>query len=84
MTYNKISGWIHTQLLSSYRTGLITKITLLKGMPINSSKSLAKLLPDLLVNIKKCNEKWCKVEIKKSKLFVGWVKKEDIWGLIKN
>ena len=30
ITYGKISGWIHTQLLSSFRTGLLTKTTFLR------------------------------------------------------
>ena len=46
ITFGKISGWVHTQLLSSIKTGLITKTTLLKKIPTNSSDSLAKLLPN--------------------------------------
>ena len=84
MTYDKISGWIHTQLLSSFRTGLLTKTTFLKTMPSNSSNSLAKLLPNLLINVIICKNKWCKIEIVKSKVYVGWVQKETIWGSIKN
>ena len=80
ITYNKITGWIHTQLLSSFRTGLLTKTTFLKTMPSNSSNSLAKLLPNLLINVKKCEEQWCKIEIVKDKIFVGWIKKTNIWG----
>ena len=83
-TMNNISGWIHTQLLSSFRTGLITETTFLKTIPFNSGKFLAKLLPNLLINIKKCKNKWCKVEIVKRKVFVGWVKKRNIWGSTKN
>ena len=84
ITYGKISGWIHTQLLSSFRTGLLIKTTFLKTMPSDSSNSLAKLLPNLLINVIICKEKWCKVEIVKSKVYVGWVQKETIWGSIKN
>ncbi len=84
ITYGKISGWIHTQLLSSFRTGLLTKTTFLKKIPSNSSNSLAKLLPDLLINVKKCKKKWCKIEITKKKKFIGWVQKETIWGSTKN
>ena len=83
-TFNKISGWVHTQLLSSFRTGLIIKTTFLKTIPSNSSNSLAKLLPNLLINVKKCNDKWCKIEILKNKIFRGWVQKRVIWGSIKN
>ena len=84
ITYSKISGWIHTQLLSSFKTGLITKTTFLKKIPSNSSNTLAKLLPNLLINVKKCEEKWCKVEIVKNKKIIGWVKKATIWGSTKN
>ena len=84
ITFSKISGWVHTQLLSSFRTGLITKTTFLKKIPSNSSNSLAKLLPNLLINVKKCQDKWCKIEIFKKKKYIGWVQKETVWGSIKN
>jgi len=80
ITLGNISGWVHTQLLSSIRTGLITKTTLLKTLPTNSSNSLAKLLPNLLISIIRCEKKWCKIEIVKDKIFVGWVQKATIWG----
>ena len=83
-TFNNINGWIHTQLLSSFRTGLITKTTYLKIIPSNSGNSIAKLLPNLLINVKICNEDWCKIEVEKRKIFVGWIKKENIWGSTKN
>ena len=84
ITFNNISGWVHTQLLSSVRTGLITKTTFLKKIPSNSSNSVAKLLPNLLINIIICRENWCKIEIVKSKVYVGWVQSETIWGSTKN
>ena len=84
ITFSKISGWVHTQLLSSVRTGLIIKTTFLKKIPSNSSNSIAKLLPNLLINIIKCEEKWCKIEIVKDKIYVGWVQRVTIWGSTKN
>ena len=84
ITYGKISGWIHTQLLSSFRTGLLIKTTFLKTIPSYSSNSLAKLLPNLLINVIVCRDNWCKIEIVKSKVYVGWVQKETIWGSTKN
>ena len=83
-TFNNITGWMHTQLLSSVRTGLVTKTTMLKIIPSNSGNTLAKLLPNLLIKIKKCQENWCKIEIVKRKIFIGWVKKNTIWGSTKN
>ncbi len=83
-TFNNITGWMHTQLLSSVRMGLVTKTTLLKMTPSNSGDTLAKLLPNLLIKINKCQENWCKIEIVKRKIFIGWVKKDTIWGSTKN
>ena len=83
-TSNGITGWIHTQLLSSSKTGLITKSALLKAIPSDSGNTLAKLLPNLLINIQICKEYWCKIEIVKGKIYVGWVKKNTIWGSTKN
>ena len=81
-TKNNLSGWIHTQLLSSFKTGLIIKETVLKKRPLNSSKNLAILLPDLLIKIKKCKSKWCNVEVFRNENFVGWVKKKNIWDSV--
>ena len=70
-TRTNLSGWIHTQLLSSFKTGLIVSNTLLKKRPLDSSKDLAKLLPDLLIKVKKCRLKWCYIEVIKNKKFLG-------------
>ena len=83
-TFNNITGWMHTQLLSSFKTGLILKATFLKNNSSNQSRSLAKLLPNLLIDIKECNIEWCKVIIVKNSKYTGWVKKELIWGSTKN
>ena len=81
-TSDNLTGWIHTQMLSSFRTGIIIKTTLLKKIPSEKSKSEAKLLVNLLVNVKKCEHKWCKIEIIKDKNYVGWIKKTSVWGAI--
>tara|TARA_B100001059_G_scaffold87425_1_gene85622 strand:+ start:657 stop:1196 length:540 start_codon:yes stop_codon:yes gene_type:complete len=81
-TKDNLSGWIHTQLLSSFRTGLVNTNTTLKRRPSVSSKTLANLLPDLLIKVKKCKIEWCKIEVIKNKNFVGWVKKSSIWGSV--
>jgi SH3-like domain-containing protein len=81
-TSNNLTGWIHTQMLSSFRTGIIIRNTLLKKIPSKKSKSEAKLLANLLVNVKKCNPEWCKIEIIKDKIFVGWINKTSIWGAV--
>ena len=83
-THTNITGWIHTQLLSSLRTAIIIRDTFLKKRPSNSSKSKAKLLQNLLINIKSCELNWCNIEIIKNKVFLGWVEKSSIWGSTKN
>ena len=83
-THNNITGWIHTQLLSSLSTAIIIRDTFLKKRPSNSSKSKAKLLQNLLINIKSCELNWCNIEIIKNKVFLGWVEKSSIWGSTKN
>lgn len=80
ISHTNITGWIHTQLLSSYKTGVIIQNTFLKKTPTPTGNNSAKLLQNLVVNIKKCNVDWCKIEIVKTKHFVGWVKKKVIWG----
>ena len=83
-THTNITGWIHTQLLSSLSTAIIIRDTFLKKRPSNSSKPKAKLLQNLLVNIKSCELNWCNIEIIKNKVFLGWVEKSSIWGSTKN
>ena len=82
-THSNITGWIHTQLLSSFSTAIIIRDTFLKKRPSNSSKSKAKLLQNLLINIKSCELNWCNIEIIKNKVFLGWVEKKFIWGFTK-
>jgi SH3-like domain-containing protein len=82
ITSDKLTGWIHTQLLSSFKTGIILDTILLKKIPSNKSKAKAKLLPKLIVNIIRCDLKWCKIEIVKEKTYSGWIKKKSIWGAL--
>ena len=81
-TFDNVTGWIHTQLLSSFKTGLIITDTYLKFTPSQNSKSKAKLLENLLIHIIKCEIIWCKIEIVKEKKYSGWVKKRSVWGAI--
>ena len=82
VTSDKLTGWIHTQLLSSFRTGIILDTILLKKTPSDKSKAKAKLLPKLIVNIIRCDLKWCKIEIIKEKTHSGWIKKKSVWGAL--
>ena len=83
VTSNNITGWIHTQLLSSFKSGLILQTTLVKKLPSLKSKSTAKLLPNLLIEIMNCNIEWCKISIIDNETYKGWIKKNVIWGSTK-
>ena len=51
-TQDNLNGWVHTQLLSSFKSGLIVNDTLLKRVPSNKNPTKAKLLKGLLIKIK--------------------------------
>ena len=45
--------------------------------PTIYSRPLARLQKGKLCKIKKCKDEWCKIKIEN---YVGWVKKESLWG----
>ena len=45
--------------------------------PTIYSRPLARLQKGKLCKITKCKEEWCKIKIEN---YVGWVKKESLWG----
>ena len=57
--------------------------TLLGGtapqLAVGASKPLAKIQKGKVLVLQKCTEGWCEV---KSDKFKGWIKTENIWGLI--
>ena len=72
------SGWIHVSQLSKKKAGIIIEdnILVFKRSTIYS-KPLLILEKGRLCLIKNCKGNWCKVKIGK---YVGWVKKESLWG----
>ena len=48
--------------------------------PSNFSKPLAKIKKGRVLILQKCDGGWCKI---KSEKFKGWIKIDNIWGLIK-
>ena len=74
------TGWIHLSQLSKKKAAIVTKdqIMMFKG-PTIYSKPIAMLKEGRLVKILNCKEIWCKVKTNKIK---GWIKKENLWGLL--
>ena len=47
--------------------------------PSNFSMPIAKIKKGRVLVLKKCLDDWCKIQ---SENFKGWVKTDNIWGLI--
>ena len=76
--HEKNSGWIHVSQLSKKKAGIINiDISIMFDRPTIYSKPIAKLEKGRLCLIKKCVDNWCKIKVKN---YIGWIKKDDIWG----
>ena len=74
------TGWIHISQLSKKKAAIIIDDSslLFNGSTIYSNP-VAVLKKGRLVKINKCKNDWCKI---KTGEFKGWVKKENLWGLL--
>ena len=74
------TGWVHISQLSKKKAAIIIDDSsiLFKGSTIYSNP-VAILKKGRLVKINKCKRDWCKI---KTGEFKGWVKKENLWGLL--
>jgi SH3-like domain-containing protein len=72
-------GWVHQNLLSGTRTGIIQGEvrTLLRTPEINGVPVL-QAEPGVMGRILACNIAWCRMEIDKRR---GWLPREQIWGV---
>ena len=73
------SGWIHISQLKKNNSVITTNDKILFKKPTLFSKPIAQIKKGRLLILQKCEEKWCKI---KSSDFEGWIKTNDIWGLI--
>ena len=74
------SGWIHISQLKKNNSVITTNDKILFKKPTSFAKPIAQIKKGRLLILKKCEEKWCKIT---SDNFEGWIKNNDIWGLIK-
>ena len=74
------TGWIHVSQLSKKKAAIIIDDSsiLFNGSTVYSNP-VAILKKGRLVKINKCKRDWCKI---KTGEFKGWVKKENLWGLL--
>ena len=74
------TGWVHISQLSKKKAAIVIddNSILFNGSTIYSNP-IAILKKGRLVKINKCKDNWCKI---KTDEFKGWVKKENLWGLL--
>ena len=73
------SGWIHISQLKKINSVISTNDKILFKKPSSFAKPIAQIKKGRLLILQKCEKNWCKI---KSDNFEGWIKNDDIWGLI--
>jgi len=77
-----VEGWVLANLISSRRTALVTPWLSQGIFPLHvksdtQSALKAQLSSGVLVNLKKCDGKWCSVT---GEGFAGFIQQEHLWG----
>ena len=78
LDFKKNSGWIHRSQLKKSSSFITVDNVILFSDSTKFSRPIAKIESGRLLNKKKCNLNWCRVETGEYK---GWVLKENLWGL---
>ena len=73
------SGWIHWSQLKPINSIIPLDDKILFYKPSNFSEPLAKIQKGRVLLLQKCVPEWCKIKTDK---FRGWIKTENVWGLI--
>ena len=73
------SGWIHISQLKKINSVISTNNKILFKKPSSFAKPIAQIKKGRLLILQKCEKNWCKI---KSNNFEGWIKNDNIWGLI--
>tara|TARA_B100000902_G_scaffold368640_1_gene392159 strand:+ start:6852 stop:7307 length:456 start_codon:yes stop_codon:yes gene_type:complete len=73
------SGWIHWSQLKPVNSVIPLENKILFKKPSSFSKPLARIEKGRILIIQKCDGIWCKI---KSEKFKGWIKTDNVWGII--
>ena len=73
------SGWIHWSQLKKNNSIILLEDKILFKNSSNFSKPIAKVKEGRLLIVQECDGEWCKIKTQKIK---GWIKKDNVWGLI--
>lgn len=76
-------GWVWHSLLSGRRTALVAPWAKEPALPLfvrasSGERLAARLEPKVLVEVKKCDGQWCRVE---GDGFDGFMEQERLWGV---
>jgi SH3-like domain-containing protein len=76
-------GWVWHSLLSGRRTALVAPWTRETALPIRvkasaDERTAARLEPKVLVEVRRCDASWCRVE---GDGFSGFIEQERLWGV---
>ena len=73
-------GWVHQSLVSGKRTGLIQGDgpADVRSKPVDNARLLARLEPQVVVDVEECQEGWCQI---KAEGYEGWVARKSLWGI---
>lgn len=76
-------GWVWHSLLSGRRTGLVAPWAKEAALPLRvkasaDERTAARLEPKVLVEVRRCDGQWCRVE---GDGFDGFIEQERLWGV---
>ena len=74
------SGWIHISQLKKNNAVIASNNKILFKKSSSFAKPIAQIKKGRLLVLQKCKKSWCRI---KSNNFEGWIKTDDIWGLVK-
>ena len=74
------NGWIHVSQLKRINSVIATNDKILFKKPTSFAKPIALIKKGRLLIVQKCEKKWCEI---KTDNFNGWIKTDNLWGLIK-
>jgi SH3-like domain-containing protein len=71
-------GWVHSSLLSSRRTIMVTgQVRDLRRTPSPDARVVLRAEPGVIGRLFDCEENWCRIEIEGRR---GWLQRDDFWG----
>lgn len=72
-------GWIHSSLLSSQRTIMVSgEVRDLRRTPDDDARVILRAEPGVTGRLFDCDDAWCRVEIAGQR---GWLRRGEFWGV---